>query len=83
MNCSVLEGVECTGDRSFIKTGVPCLRLVSVCNTTCIIILTIFNHNTGTEVITFQVCSSILFFWDCWEWTASALATLAMVLPSC
>ena len=26
VNCSVLEGVECAGDRSFIKTNVPCVR---------------------------------------------------------
>lgn len=28
VNCSVLEGVECAGDRIFIKTDVPCVRLV-------------------------------------------------------
>lgn len=28
VNCSVLEGVECAGDRNFIKTDVPCVRLV-------------------------------------------------------
>lgn len=28
VNCSVLEGVECAGDHNFIKTDVPCVRLV-------------------------------------------------------
>lgn len=31
MNCSVLEGVECCGNQSFIKTGVPCLKSVASC----------------------------------------------------
>ena len=26
VNCSVLEGVECSGERIFVKTDVPCLR---------------------------------------------------------
>ena len=29
VNCSVLEGVECSGDMTFIKQNVPCIRYVS------------------------------------------------------
>lgn len=28
VNCSVLEGIECAGDKMFIKHRVPCLRYV-------------------------------------------------------
>ena len=30
VSCSVLEGVECSGNRTFFKTGVPCLRFVFI-----------------------------------------------------
>ncbi|CAI8050177.1 TM2 domain-containing protein 2 [Geodia barretti] len=32
VNCSVLEGVECAGERSFTKTDVPCVKSETGCS---------------------------------------------------
>ena len=78
VNCSVMEGVECAGDRSFTKTDVPCVKLVYSC------VCDVYDSYLppGTEVTISPLYSSTPCSWVFLVSTASALATHALVLQS-
>ena len=78
VNCSVLDGVVCAGNKMFTKQNVPCLRYIVASNKltfSCLFCL-------DMQDIIFHLSCYILFSWDFWVWIAFVLATLVLVLPS-
>ena len=79
VNCTVLDGIECSGDQSFIRTNVPCVRLVIAQLVHTLTLDSNFSFYSGIKAIIFRVYSYILCFWEFWVWTVFVWGILVMV----